>query len=384
MFHAHYVLRFVLLDQQEVAWEEKPNSSFRQERMCEFDMDLNVSLEEEMDCEYYGEPRNYNSQLVNTETQLVPNTATQLIPNTVTQLVSNMETQLVCDTYRDWHCDTQLVSTTGKEFLDNITTSRIEAAITDVKELPCEAKPSSSFCLELPSVTTESTLKAIPSASDVSEDSSLQSCIGTVHAESIRMAAMQPLMWLPKLKLDDHIFCSSQSHQLLKNRREDVKSHYRGEHSSCEPEWMRDYGSKGDSPSKKYLDEKIDASGLSPGPEHSFTKDNKVTGLLSSGQGEVAEQVWNSKERGASLCGTFNMPGGSYRGITGKPGAGSRFLQIETSLPRRSSFGQRPPSPTGSMNYLDSVVLLIPSLLINCCNYRKYILYTIRFRICRK
>jgi hypothetical protein len=369
-----------LLDQQEAAWKEKPNSSFRQERMCEFDMDLNVSLEEEMDCEYYGEPRNYNpqlvhtgTQLVHTETQLVSNTEVQSVPNTHTQLVSNAETQLVCDTFRGWHCDTQLVSSPGKEFLDNSTTSHTKAVATDAKELPCEAKPS-SFFRELPSLTTESKLKAIPSASEASEGSPFQSCVGTIHAESMRMAAMQPLTWLPKLKLDDHIFRSSQSHPLFRNRREASKSDYRREHSSCEPEWMRDYGSRGDSPMKMNLDERIGAPGLSSGQEYSFSKDNKLTGMLTSGRGEVAEQVWNSKGKGDSLFGTSNMPGGSYKGTTGKPGIGSRFLQIETTLPRRTSFGPRLPSPTGSMNYLDSVVLFMPTLLIKCCNIRTYIL----------
>lgn len=320
--------------------------------MCEFDMDLNVSLEEEMDCEYYGEPRNYNSQLVHTETQLVPNIETQLVPGT--------ETQLASDTFRGWQCDTQLVSTTGNEFADDSTTSHIKAVATDAKEVPCEAKPSSSFGLELPSLTTESKLKAIPSASDASEGSPSQSCVGTVRAESMRMAAMQPLTWLPKLKLDDHIFRSSQIRPLFRNRKEAGKSAYRGEHSSGEPEWMRDYGSRGDSPMKKNLDERKGASELN-------SRDNKVSGVLTSVQGELSEQVWNSKGNGDSLFRTSNMPGSSYKGTTRKPGVGSRVLQTETTLARRSSFGPRPQSPTGSMNYLDSVVLLMPILLIRFC-----------------
>ncbi|KAG0588883.1 hypothetical protein KC19_2G275700 [Ceratodon purpureus] len=341
-------------DQQEGAWKEKPNSRFRQERMCEFDMDLNVSLEEEMDCEYYGEPRNYNSQVVHTETQLVQNTEAQSVPNIETQLVPNTETQLVCDTFRGWQCDTQLVSTTGKEFLDNISTSYTKAAATDAKELPYAANPSSSFCRELPSLTTESKLKAIPSASEASEGSPFQSCVGTIHAESMRMAAMQPLTWFPKVKLDDHIFRSSKSYPLFRNRREAGKSDHRGEHFSCEPEWMRDYGSKGDSSMKKNLVEIIGAPVLSSGQEFAVSKDNKLSGMLSSVQGDATEQVWN-KGRGDSLFGTSNTPGSSYKGTTGKTGIGSRFLQIESALPRRSSFGPRLPSPTGSMNYLDSM-----------------------------
>ena len=68
--------------------------------MCEFDMDLNVSLEEEMDCEFYGEPRNQDTQVVSTlETQLVTTPVTQLVTTPATQLVTTPATQLVNQYY---------------------------------------------------------------------------------------------------------------------------------------------------------------------------------------------------------------------------------------------------------------------------------------------
>lgn len=330
LYHAHFALCFVLLDQQEVQWKGKPNSEFRQERMCEFDMDLNVSLEEEMDCEFYGEPRNQD---------------TQLIPNAETQLVNP---------YQNWHGDTQLISTPGKEF---ISSSHVNKAVaTDAKETTRAdvnsnkaTNPSSSSCLQLPSLTTESKLLAIPSASEASEGSPFQISIGTVHAESIRKAAMQPITWLPKLKLDDH---SSQ-------RNDAGKSVYRPELPSSEPAWMREYGSR---EGKKNQEERTGAV-----EEFSFPKDSKASGQTGMAeQGAISPQASISGMR--SLFGASYTPGAPYKGpTTGTQGGETRFSQMKSALPPRSSFGPRLPSPTSSMNYLDSMVLLIPTLLINFC-----------------
>jgi len=378
LYHAHFALCFVLLDQQEVLWKGKRNSEFRQERMCEFDMDLNVSLEEEMDCEFYGEPRNQD---------------TQLIPNAETQLVNE---------YQGWHGETQLISTPGKEFLGNVSSSHVKAVATDTKEMPCETrgdvdsnkskgnamlhggtKASSSSGLDLPSITTESKLLAIPSASEASEGSPFQTCVGTVHAESIRLAAMQPLTWLPKQKVGDH---SSPSLPVLGNRRDAGKSVYRPELPSSEPEWMRDYGSKGDSQGKKNQEERIGAPGSSSVPEFSFPKDtSKAPGILTSRQTEVVEQGMISPQASISgmrsLFGTSYKPGAPYKGTSGTLGGETRFSQLKTALPPRSSFGPRLPSPTSSMNYLDSVVLLMPTLLIKFCLHWKCIFLSVSFNV---
>lgn len=368
LYHAHFTLCFVLLDQQEVPWKGKSNSDFRQERMCEFDMDLNVTLEEEMDCEFYGEPMNQN---------------TQLIPNPVTPLVNP---------YPSWHGDTQLISTPGKEFLRNISSSLVA---TDAKETPCKTiagvdshnsrgnsmqhggtKPSSSSCVELPSVTTESKLLAIPSASEASEGSPFQSSLGTIHAESIRIIAMQPITWHPKLKPDDHTYHSSQTHPLSGNRRDTGKSVYRPEPPLNDPEWMRDYGSGGDSVrGKKNQEDRTGALGSSSGQEFSFPKasSSKAPGTLTNSLKDVAEQGTISPQAPLSgmrsLFGTSYTPGASYNAISGTPRAENRLSQLKTTLPPRSPFGPRLPSPTSSLNYLDSLVLFMPTPIISFCYF---------------
>nr|PNR44834.1 hypothetical protein PHYPA_014604 [Physcomitrium patens] len=351
-------------DQQEAPRLQKPNSEFRQERMCEFEMDLNVRLEEDMDCEYYGEPMNYD-----------------------TQLVTNTETQLV-DDYRDWQGDTQLVSTTGKEFLDNMSSRHSKVAAIDSKDMPCdkndgfetknrraftpvssggiqitkqtaENKTFSSSCMDLPSLTTESKLLVVPSVSEASESSSFQNCVGTVRAESIRIAAMQPLQWISKLKLDDYTFFNPQALKPSGNRIDARNCVDRAEVPSNEPEWMRDYGSKGDFLMSKFRDERISALGPRSGvsvQDSSLPKDSKLPGILTCEQevmveqGDVGRQTCFSGMRPLFGPDILNM---NYKGTIGKLGYEGRGLV--TPLQRRISSGPRLSSPTGSMNYLDSV-----------------------------
>ena len=230
-------------------------------------------------------------------------------------------------------------------------------------------KPSSSCELDLPSLTIESKLLAIPSASEASKGSPFQINVGTVHAESIRLAAMQPLTWIPKVKLDDHI---SQNPSLFGNRRDTGKSVYRPELPPTEPQWMRGYGCRGDSQGKMNQEEKVGTPGSSTVQEFSFPKDsNQGSRILTSRQTVVAEHGAISPQASISgvrsLFGTSYTPGPPYNGTSGTPRVDTRFSKMETALPPRSSFRPKLPSPTSSMNYLDSLVLLMPTLRINFC-----------------
>lgn len=197
--------------------------------------------------------------------------------------------------------DTQLISTLEKDISNSHVGTDAKEMLGDVdlnrsRDIPMAlggTKAAPSSLLELPSLTTESRLPAIPSASEASEGSPFQICVGTVHAESIRVAAMQPITWHPKLKLDDH---SSRSLPLK-------STVCRPDLPSSEPEWMRDYGLK-------------------------------------------------------SPFGISYTPGSPYNGTTTRTlGSESRFSQMKTAVPPRSSLGPRLPSPIQhNTNILSSAV----------------------------
>ncbi|XP_024379728.1 uncharacterized protein [Physcomitrium patens] len=351
-------------DKQEAPRKQKPSSEFRQARMCGFEMDLNVRLEEDTDCEYYGKPRNSDSQLVaHTETQLV-------------------------DDFHGWQGNTQLVSAIGKELLDNICSISIKVAPTDSEDMPCEAKdafeskscepfmpvstgsmqilmqcaglktPSSSR-LELPSITTESKVLAAPSVSEASESSPFQNSTGTVRAESMRMAAVEPLQWLPKVKPDDYNFPNSEAIQSFRNRREASKCINKIELPSNEPEWMRDYAGRGDLLMQNNWDQRKSALGSSSRvsvPDPFVSKDSKATNMLTSGEGQMTEQDDVGKQACFSgISSLFRSSKTQSANYDTKSNFGCENSGSQIPLQRRISFGPRLLSPTGSMNYLDSV-----------------------------
>jgi len=354
-----------LSDQQEMLFRDRPKSELAQERICEFDMDLNVSLEEEMDCEYYGEPVNFNTQLVANsgyynDTQLVTSSEKGYVDNT------NFGTnnKLVVSSGKEATTDYSLFTNGGKPNNSLLITNSINVDLrrdndTHLLKHNTDVKVPSSSHGELRSFTTGITISAKQSGSEASESTPFQSNIGSIHAESIRISAVQPISWHPKVELDESLMFSNMggSHLLKKQGDKGKKNVESGSSpwqlSTAEPEWMRKYEGSGSLRSQNVLGQSTRSNSTSyllPPVEKGTIANNE--------KDKIAEQGGPSRQSFTPglkpLLGSSIFPRGGY--FQGKPAGSFGGSDKKTILPQQSAFGAGLSSPMSRLNYLDSAV----------------------------
>ena len=346
-------------------FRDRPKSELAQERICDFDMDLNVSLEEEMDCEYYGEPVNFNTQLVANsgyynDTQLVTSSEKGYVDNT------NFGTnnKLVVSSGKEATTDYNLFTNGGKPNNSLLITNSINVDHrrdndTHLLKHSTDVKVPSSSHGELRSFTTGITISAKQSGSEASESTPFQSNIGSIHAESIRISAVQPISWHPKVELDESLMFSNLggSHLLKKQGDKGKKNVESGSSpwqlSTAEPEWMRKYEGSGSLRSQNVLGQSTRSNSTSyllPPVEKGTIANNE--------KDKIAEQGGPSRQSFTPglkpLLGSSIFPRGGY--FQGQPAGSFGGSDKKIISPQQSAFGAGLSSPMSRLNYLDSAV----------------------------
>lgn len=336
-------------------------------------MDLNVSLEEEMESEFYGATRNSDTQLVtNSDIQLFGAgiySDTQIVSNNEQQFYevkSFVDTQLVAHIEKDnseknWSCNSQLVRNFEREAHKDARTSDTEMITnSETDNLHFSDVPVPSFLIRNDPIENPSVSKT--------PEIIFHSILGSAHAESMRAAALRPLTWQPKLEAED---LSTSNCQVPSGLGKQTLSLEKGRGSwdllqqeSMEPEWMRKYSDSRYPASRNLLDRRFGLAGSSSNsyvpPLWLGKKDDTF-----SGNGEERSYANMGGNNYRSLfSGTkapvnnFYIPSGGYGGSLSKPvnENGGREKKTTLTFQRRSNFGTGLCSPTGSLNYLDSPV----------------------------